>query len=126
MVKVRFHTILPLKPGKESRESFVSAEAKDAVRAAARQGRRRRMAQAECRRAGHILREDSYHIQLLRFGKRSFSLSRKTAEAEHGKAAAGRIPASMDDENPGRKTGVFAAKREGKIRHAKGHTNFRG
>ncbi len=67
-----------------------------------------------------------FPIQPLRSGKSSFSLFRKTAEAEHGKAAAGRIPASMDDENPGLSTGVFAAKREGKISHAKGHTNFRG
>lgn len=37
------------------------------------------------------------------------------------------IPPNEDEnENPGLSTGVFAAKREGKIRHAKGHTNFRG
>ncbi len=66
-----------------------------------------------------------FPIQPLRSGKSSFSLFRKTEEGEPGKAAVC-IPAKKDDENPGRSTGVFAAKREGKISHAKGHTNFRG
>ena len=32
----------------------------------------------------------------------------------------------QNNENPGRMAGVSVAKREGKISHAKGHTNFRG